>query len=47
MKQGTVIKIPKTGEPDDCGNWRGIMLSLVILNIFSKILLIHIELVID
>ena len=46
-KQGTAIKIPKTGELNDCGNWKGIMLSLVILNIFCKILLVHLEPVID
>ena len=46
-KQGVVIKIPAKGQLTDCGNRRGITLSLISLKIFRKILLNHMEEIID
>ena len=42
-KQGIVIKIPEKGQLIDCGNKRGITLSLISLKIFRKILLNHMK----
>ena len=46
-KQGIVIKIPEKGQLIDCGNRRGITLSLISLKIFRKIFLNHMEEIID
>ena len=44
---GIIIKIPKKGDLRDCGNWRGITLSPVVMKVFSRIILNRIEPVID
>ena len=46
-KQAIDIKIPEKGQLIDCGNKRGIRLSLISLKIFRKILLNHMEEIID
>ena len=42
-KKGIIIKIPKKGKLDECGNWRGITLTPIISKIFSKVLLNRFE----
>ena len=44
---GIIIRIPKKGDLRDCGNWRGITLSPVVMKVFSKVILNRIEPVID
>ena len=46
-KNGVIVKIPKKRNLSDCGNWRGITLSPVALNIFCRVLLSRMESVID
>ena len=46
-KRGTIIKLPKKGNPSECSNWRGITLLSITSKVFSRIILQDITTALD